>query len=157
MQRYSSANTSINSSKLPKIYGIIADKIKGKSAIDYGCGKYFDNYGLENVVGYDPYNRPDTSALESNYDVAICSNVLNVIAEREERIAVLNQLKRLAPVSYITVYEGNRSGVGQPTKADCFQLNWSRGNYLPELVEVFGEGNVKFSKGAFICTRKEAA
>lgn len=157
MQKYSSANTSINSAKLPKIYGIIADQIKGKSAIDFGCGKFFDNYHLDNVVGYDPYNRPDESVLGRNYDVAICSNVLNIIAEREERISVLNQLKRLAPITYITVYEGNKSGVGQPTKEDCYQLNWSRGNYIPELVEVFGEGNVKFRKGAFICTRKEAA
>ena len=42
-QIYTSANTSVNSSRLPKIYNLAKEKIEGKSVLDYGCGKYFDN------------------------------------------------------------------------------------------------------------------
>lgn len=155
-QKYTSANTSINSTKLPKIYSLATDVIKGKSVIDYGCGKYFDNYIGKvdaDLHGYDPYNRNDESVLRREYDVALCSNVLNVIDSAEARIAVLRTLKSLAPVVLITVYEGNRSGKGKVTKEDCFQLNRSRGTYIPELVAVFGKGNVTFKHGYFECRR----
>lgn len=150
-QKYSSANTSVNSTKLPKIYSLV--KVSpGATVIDYGCGKYFDGYNLgDNFYGYDPYNRNDPEVLNRSYDVAFCSNVLNVIAERSVRLDVLRQLKKLAKTSYITVYEGDRSGNSRPTKADCYQMNWSRGNYIPELVEVFGYGNVHYHNGYFEC------
>lgn len=154
-QKYTSANTSINSSKLPRIYGLVMDKIgTDESVIDYGCGKYFDNYNLGvNYHGYDPYNRPDEEVLNHKYDVALCSNVLNVIAERENRLGVLEALRNLATKVFITVYEGDRSGVSRETKADCFQLNKKLCDYIPEIVEVFGKGNVKYNrKGYFECT-----
>ena len=152
-QMYTSKNTSINSKKMPKIYGLIADLIGDKTVIDYGCGKYFDNYGLpENYYGYDPYNRPDEDALTKQYDVALCSNVLNVIMEPEVREQVMNKLKELAKTIYITVYEGNKSGVGKMSKDDCYQLNRKIGDYIPELVSVFGAGNVTYNrKGYFEC------
>ena len=153
-QKYTSANTSINSTKLPAIYKMIADRIsESDQVIDYGCGKYFDNYDLpENFHGYDPYNRPDTEALDRDYNVALCSNVLNVIMEREQRIDLLKKLKELANKVFITVYEGNGSGVGKVSKNDCYQLNKKRGDYIPELVEVFGKGNVRYvRKGYFEC------
>lgn len=156
MQKYSSANTSVNANKLPKIYTLAADKIKGKKVIDYGCGKYFDNYLSKvdaELYGYDKYNRDDQAVLQGSYDIAICSNVLNVIAEREVRLDVLRELARLAPLVLIKVYEGDRSGVGKVTKTDCYQLNWSRGNYIPELVAVFGAGNVTWCHGYFECRR----
>lgn len=153
-QRYTSANTSVNSSRLPKIYNLAKEKIEGKSVLDYGCGKYFDNYIDKvdaNLCGYDKYNRPDKTVLNGTYDVAICSNVLNVIAETDERLRILEEMKQLAPTVLITVYEGNRSGIGGQTKADCYQLNRSRGDYIPELVHVFGEGNVVWNNGYFEC------
>lgn len=158
MQRFTSANTSVNSGRMPKIYSLASDLIKGKSVIDYGCGKYFDNY-LGNVDcdlhGYDKYNRPDESEIEGEYDIALCSNVLNVIAERDERIKVLRELKRLAPKVLITVYEGDRSGNGRETKADCYQLNRNASEYNPEITEVFEK--VTWSKKRFwICERKTA-
>lgn len=151
LQKYTSANTSINSTKLPRIYSLVHVN-ENETVIDYGCGKYFDSYNLgDNFFGYDPFNRDDKEVLNRKYDIAFCSNVLNVIAERDVRLEVLRTLKNLAKRIYITVYEGNRSGVSKVTKKDCFQLNWSRGNYIPELVEIFGKGNVKYANGRFEC------
>lgn len=153
-QKYTSANTSINSKKMPAIYKMVADRISpDMTVIDYGCGKYFDSYGLgENFAGYDPYNRPDEEVLENTYDIALCSNVLNVIMEYENRILLLQKLKEIARKIYITVYEGNGSGEGKVSKNDCYQLNRKSGDYGPELVNVFGPGNVKWNrKGYFEC------
>ncbi len=67
------------------------------------------------------------------------------------RIAILKKLKGLAKKIYITVYEGNKTGISKETKKDCFQLNWKHDNYIPEFMEVFGDGNVKYSNGCFEC------
>ena len=152
-QKYTSANTSVNKGKLPRIYSLV-EITPDISVIDYGCGKYFDSYNLgDNIVGYDPYNRNDDSLLLNKYDVALCSNVLNVIAEREERIKLLRTLKELAKTIFITVYEGDKSRNSRMTKRDCYQLNWQRSDYIPELVEVFGFGNVRWNKrGYFDCS-----
>ena len=151
-QTYTSANTSVNKGKLPRIYGLVYLDPE-QSVIDYGCGKYFDSYQLgDNIVGYDPYNRNNPELLNRNYDIALCSNVLNVIMEREERIKILETLRDLANTTFITVYEGDKSRHGRVTKKDCYQLNWLRSDYIPELVEVFGFGNVKYNrKGYFEC------
>lgn len=150
-QQYSSANTSINSKRLPKIYSLI-NIGKNTTVLDYGCGKFFDSYNLgDNFYGYDPYNRNNPDVLNRTYDIALCSNVLNVIKEREVRLDVLRRLKGLARKVYITVYEGDRSGKSRVSKEDCYQLNWSRGNYIPELVAVFGAGNVSLKNGMFEC------
>lgn len=153
-QKYTSADTSINSKKKPAIYRMIKNRVdENTQVLDYGCGKYFDNYELsDNYSGYDPYNRDDKSVLDKKYDVVLCSNVLNVIMELEQRIDLLNTLKGLADKVFITVYEGNGSGKGKVTKKDCYQLNRKRGDYIPELVSVFGKGNVVYNrKGYFEC------
>lgn len=155
MQQYTSRNTSINSKKMPKIYTLVSGLINGNaSVIDYGCGKYFDSYNPSFAcVGYDPYNRPNKELLNNKYDYALCSNVLNVIKEPTERRKVLETLKKIANTTYITVYEGNGTGKGGVTKTDCYQLNRKRCDYIPELVEVFGKGNVRFIKGMFECKK----
>lgn len=150
-QEFTSAATSVNSKKLPAIYGNV--KIgENETVLDYGCGKFFDNYGLpQNVKGYDPFNRNDPSVLSMTYDKVLCSNVLNVIKEYEVRRELLETLKSLGRTIYITVYEGNGTGKGKVTKKNCYQLNKKRGDYIPELVSVFGAGNVTFKKGCFEC------
>lgn len=152
-QKYTSADTSINSKKIPAIYNLVSSKIKPTDqVIDYGCGKYFDNYNLpENFVGYDPYNRDIKEVLNRKYDVALCSNVLNVIMEDEIRSDLLRTLKAIATKVFITIYEGDGDGIGKPTKEDCFQLNRKKRSYLPELISMFGDGNVKYTKGYFEC------
>lgn len=154
-QKYTSANTSVNKN-LPAIYRLVAGKIKdGDCVIDYGCGKFFDDYNLpDNFYGYDPYNRPDETVLNRKFDIALCSNVLNVIMEKEIRIELLEILKELAPVVYITVYEKNGDGIGKVSKDDCFQLNRKWRDYLPEIISVFGEGNVKYKNGCFECLER---
>ncbi len=151
-QKYSSASTSINSKKLPAIYRIVSKRIKETDkVIDYGCGKFFDNYNLpSNYVGYDPFNRNNDEILNEKYDVALCSNVLNVIMEHEVRMDVLRKLKELANTVFITIYEGDKTGVGKETKNDCYQLNMAREDYFPELMEVFS--NVKLYNGCFECS-----
>jgi len=150
-QEYTSADTSINSSKMPRIYSLV-DVSKTGSTIDFGCGRYFDLYDLpENVVGHDPYNLPRPWLLLNHYDTALCSNVLNVIAEEEARHDVLETLASLADTVYITVYDGDGSADGRQTKKDCYQLNRKVRQYLPELQQVFSE--VTLRNGLFTCRR----
>lgn len=156
MQRYTSANTSINSTKLPRIYSMVADDIEGKAVLDYGCGKYFDGYVAKvnaDLSGYDKYNRPDETVLQKHFDFALCSNVLNVITEEEERASVLTTLSEIADTSFITVYEGDGSGVGRETKPDCYQLNRKTADYRSEISSVFDEAELKGK--LWICRGKE--
>ena len=151
-QKYTSKNTSINSKKLPRIYGLVHVD-SNETVIDYGCGKFFDSYNLgPNFSGYDPFNRNHPELLTKKYDKAFCSNVLNVVAEREVRHEILKNLSQLAGKVYITIYEGNRTNIESPTMKDCFQLNWTRDKYIPELIDIFGSSHVKWDKkGYFEC------
>lgn len=159
-QQYSSADTSINSSRLPAIYGKLPWLKEGNlsdlgNVLDYGCGRFIENYNLpSNVRGYDPfnYNRPEN--LTGNYDKVLSSNVLNVICEREVRVDVLRRMKeQLRPggVCLVTVYTGNGSSVGKTTKKDCWQENRKLRSYADEANEVFGADNVSFAHAMMIC------
>lgn len=150
-QKYTSANTSINSSKLPAIFKLV--KFEPNTInLDYGGGK-FDNatewlkeQNVTNLI-YDPYNRSsehnkqviDKIKENGGADSVTCSNVLNVIAEPEARQTVLNNIHNLvksgAPV-YITIYEGNKSGTGGATKSG-YQLNKNTNDYLEEIKSIF--------------------
>ena len=151
-QQYTSADTSINK-KLPAIYSLVKDEInKTDQVIDYGCGRYFDHYNLpKNFFGYDPYNRPDEKILDHHFDIALCSNVMNVIMEKEVRIELLQILKELAPVVFITVYEKDGDGIGKVSKPNCYQLNRKKRDYFDEISEVFGNENVEYKHGYFKC------
>lgn len=163
-QKYPSAATSINSSKLPALFNMVDFK-EGSINLDYGGGR-FDNvaeylekeYGATNLV-YDKYNRSaehNRSVLEQvrkhgGADTVTLSNVLNVIAEESERLAVLRNCKRYLKASgtcYITVYEGNGSGEGKETKAG-YQLNRKTKDYEGEIKKVFS--NVTRRGKLFIC------
>ena len=153
-QRYSSKYTSINKRR-PRIYSIIPEAvISSGTVIDYGCGRYFDLYELpETVTGYDKYWRDDPQVLDRSYDVAICSNVLNVIEEDTIRAFIISELRRLAPVAYITVYDGSRTGTGAASGEDSFQLNRKLSGYVSEIENIYGAGHVRISKGMIIATR----
>lgn len=121
-QEYDSANTSINSTKLPAIYKSI-QFTPGEVILDYGGGKFDNavNYLADmdvTLLVYDPYNRSkehnkmvlDDIRHNSKVDATICSNVLNVIKEPEVRLSVLRNIKKLTRPGgevYITVYEGS--------------------------------------------------
>ena len=149
-QTYTSASTSINSTKLPAVYR--KAKISAPVVMDYGCGKYTDHikdflrhkYGAV-LLPFDPFNQPrDVNATTRRYihncidyklpvDV-ICSNVLNVIdsdvSVKTVAWNIENIVSKTGGTAYITVYEGNRSSVGRRTGSDQYQRNEPLRNYL---------------------------
>lgn len=155
IQTITSANTSINSSKLPAIYNKIdwfrfkmemkRNGVEVPTILDFGCGKYTAHirdtvfsYGC-NWAGYDPYNGfkwVDNywDLLNEPIDLIICSNVFNVIKEREVIAGIhafFRKKRELYNTSYlIKVYEGDGSCVGRETKKDCWQRNEPTGNYM---------------------------
>lgn len=166
-QEYDSANTSINSTKLPAIYNMV-NFPKGAVVLDYGGGKfdnavaYLESIGCKGYV-YDPYNRSaehnreviKTIRANGGADITLCSNVLNVIKEPEARQNVLENIKKLTKPSgkvYITVYEGKGDGAEGPTKSG-YQLNRKTAGYVDEVKEVFPEAS---RKGKLICASYQA-
>ncbi len=168
-QEYTSANTSINSTKLPAIFSMVSFKPETIN-LDYGGGK-FDNAtnelsskGVTNLI-YDPYNRSaghnknviDTIRKNGGADTATCSNVLNVIKEPEARRAVIKNIYSLLKAdgtAYFTVYEGTGKGNEGPTKSG-YQLNKKTADYVDEISSIFPSVNrrgklIVASKGASV-------
>ena len=148
MQTYTSAGTSINSARLPAVFGKIRPR-SGEIVLDYGCGKYTEHIrsAIPEAVymPYDPYNQPDSVNMDSLQTVAdairsgcpvtvVCSNVLNVIDSDEEVMNIAGWIlyitKHTGGTAYITVYEGNRSGSGRQTGPDQYQRNQPLREYL---------------------------
>ena len=144
IQKYTSANTSINNVKLPTAF----TKIRPFGHVcDYGCGKYIDHIreycrdaGALSYCPIDPYNQSaDTNQSTitmgrcHGYDTIYCCNVLNVIDD----ISTIEFIVDLM-CSWLTdrgriiiqIYEGNKSGVGRCTKKDCYQRNEKRDEYM---------------------------
>ena len=151
-QEFTSKETSINSGKLPAIYKLV-NFPKGSLVIDYGGGKfdngveYLDSIGVTGLV-YDPYNRTtehNRSVIKQirengGADIALCSNVLNVIKEEEARLNVLKNIRKLLKSSgtaYITVYEGKGTGEAKQSQDDAYQLHRKTADYLDEIHKVF--------------------
>lgn len=140
-----------------------ADKL-----LDYGCGRYVNhliNYTTEHSnsaedevsrycawYGYDKFNRSEadnSEALEGFVEseksfmkrMVFSSNVLNVIDSEDVIKGIAGFLTSCAisgAAVMVTVYEGDKSGVGRVTKADCYQRNEKIGEYL----KYFGENFV---------------
>lgn len=164
-QEYTSANTSINSSKLPAIFKLI-NLSPNTINLDFGGGR-FDNASeylatkdVTNLI-YDPYNRSsehnknvlDTIRKNNGADTATCSNVLNVIKEENARHTVIQNIYNLLKsngVAYFTVYEGTGKGNEGATKSG-YQLNRKTVDYIDEIKEVFS--NVS-RKGKLIIANK---
>lgn len=166
-QEFSSAATSINSTKLPAIYNMVNFN-PGDVVVDFGGGKFDNavNYLKDKDVTllvYDPYNRSAEHNKEvlkvlkehGGADAAVNSNVLNVIKEPRAREAVLRNIKKItkrgAPI-YITVYEGKGDGAEGPTKSG-YQLNRKTADYMDEITQIFN--NVK-RKGKLITAINES-
>jgi hypothetical protein len=119
--------------------------------IDIGCGQkatqemikhHLLHYGLFRYYPYDPNHETIVSShVVEHYltdskqqKIIVCSNVLNVI---DDDIALVELIKKLCDAivvqlndgtyrmntCFITVYEGNKSGIGRETKKDCWQRN----------------------------------
>ena len=137
--------------------------------LDFGCGRYTDH--IEHFLatkgfiykGYDPFwksYKENYDALSSEAYIVICSNVLNVILDEE----TFNNIQRyirdfsfLAPLGktwvkepsfyFITVYEGDKSGIGYITKPDCFQRNETLDNYIFRYEDVIYKNTITTENG----------
>jgi hypothetical protein len=147
-QTYTSAGTSINSVKLPAIYS----KVKfteGTKVLDYGCGRYTDHLKAHvegfnaEWFGYDPFNYP-TDINGMTFDTVLCSNVMNVIDSEDVLYSIGKTLaEHTEKVCYITIYEGDKSGIGRATKSDCYQRNERTNEYAKYLEKCFSSVTVK--------------
>lgn len=149
MQVYSSAITSINKNKVPRVFKVVKWQ-PGTINLDYGGGRfdtateYLRTQGVQNYI-YDKYNRTASeNALalsHAPYSSVVLSNVLNVVHEPEERAAILKHIKSLLTPDgtlYISVYEGDKSGVEKINqKRNSCQLNRVTKSYVAEIADVF--------------------
>lgn len=165
-QQFTSADTSINSSKVPAVFNKVNWK-SGTVNVDIGGGRFdtaqefLKPKGVENLV-YDPYNRSKehnkriSDRLDKKKaDTATISNVLNVIQEKSARFEVLNNARENVKPGgevYITVYEGNGSGIGAETSKG-YQLNMKLKDYLSEVQEVFPNAYIR--KGMIVAPNPE--
>ena len=151
-QKCTSKNTSINRSKLPAIYNHINydlliftryisaqkdyDILRRPVILDYGAGKHTNHirkFLLKKYIdylAYDPYNGSDEDWDKVKPDLIICSNVLNVIDDDEAMKAVHDYVASQNCPYLITVYEGNKSGIGAISKKDCYQRNSKTKDYI---------------------------
>lgn len=150
-----SKNTSVNSTKVPALFSKI-HWYNGTRNVDIGGGKYktatdfLAEKGVKNVI-FDPYNRTEEENLRAVAEVSIhppisatVSNVLNVIKSKHRRLNVLKKANNWAKVTFISVYEGDGSGIGKETKDDCWQENRKLAEYIPEIEEVFQNVLIKY-------------
>jgi hypothetical protein len=161
-QSITSAETSLN--QIPAAFKLINAAARMPEAfwarthdvLDYGGGKYdtFTDFlarmHIRNWV-YDPFNRSEEhNALVRKLltarpaDVAICSNVLNVVKEPAVRRAILEDIRDLVESAgsvFIVVYEGDRSSRGRKTSKG-WQANRPTRNYLREVRKVFPGAHV---------------
>ena len=150
-QQYSGANTSVNTKRIPRLFTTVTTKLDGWEPhtinMDLGCGKdptnvneYLHALGVYNAP-WDPYwNISQDCRLLNTFgaNTATISNVLNVIKEKEARLDILRKAVHYASgVTYIAVYEGDKSGKGKKTKEDCWQENRRTVDYVKEVEEVF--------------------
>ena len=151
MQTFTSSATSINRTKLPAVYRKAELSHTTPFLVDWGCGKYVDHIRdalhEQNKIlyPYDPFNQPSdvnrytmdfiywAESAHIEIDI-VCSNVLNVIDSDGEVSRICYQLEKITEATggtaYITVYEGDRSGVGRQTGRDQYQRNESLREYL---------------------------
>ena len=132
---------------------------------DVGGGKWpdgtdylRDEHKVKNLV-YDPFCRPETykkvgSLLAAEpADTGTLANVLNVIEDKANRLAVLRDLARFVKPGgkvYIGIYEASGTGIGANTKTGSWQNNAKSAFYLDEVRSVFP--GAKLSSKMFTCT-----
>lgn len=148
MQTYTSKDTSINCEKLPAVFRKAS--FGSRIIFDYGCGKYTDHIrkylmGRYVYLPFDPYNQSEDCNKASRFVLTlasangdpvdvVCSNVLNVIDDLDTIQSIADDIQSITAATggtaFITVYEGNRSGIGKQTGKDQYQRNEPLRNYL---------------------------
>ena len=160
-QRFTSKQTSINSTKAPAVYSMkrAVDVMTGKIVVDIGGGRFDTAAEAARVYGaavsiYDPFNRtPEHNAavLAGSYDVAVISNVIDSEAARGD---VVRLAATKAAALLITVYEGDGSGTGRQTAADSWQENRRTADYMDEIAAALPGWNVARFGRLIQATRK---
>ena len=160
VQAISSADTSINSAKLPAAFTQLNKEgvfKKGSVNIDIGGGRFnnadelLQKSDATNLV-YDPFNRTKAhnanvvdAVSGGNADTATINNVLNVIEDEANQLKVLNQAKDAVKKDgevFISVYQGKGDGVGKATSKG-FQQNKKATEYLDLVKQVFPNATIK--------------
>lgn len=157
-QKISSADTSLN--QIPALFKKFGAQL-GPRNIDIGGGKYNKGtnflkkeFGIFSRV-HDKYNRSEkfneetVKQLFGSADTATIANVLNVIEEkpaREELLQFIQKSIKPGGSAYFGIYEGNKSGVGAPTKKG-YQRNLPTDAYLEEISKYF---NIKKKTGNYV-------
>ena len=168
-QAITSADTSINSSKLPAAFTQLNKEgafKKGSVNIDIGGGRFnnadelLQKSDATNLV-YDPFNRTKAhnanvvdAVSGGNADTATINNVLNVIDGEANQLKVLNQAKDAVKKDgevFISVYQGKGDGIGKTTSKG-FQQNKKAADYLDLVKKVFP--NAKLKNGVIRATNK---
>lgn len=137
----------------------------GSLNLDYGGGKcdlatdLLASQGSLNLV-YDPFNRGEAHNLKSRLAVsraggaatATVNNVLNVVAEHEALLEVVQQAANgLRPdgEALFLIHEGDRSGLGRATSKG-WQRNQKTADYVEAVRSAFGwverKGNMLHAK-----------
>lgn len=148
-QKYSSAGTSINKYKVPALFKKV--DFKGINT-NYDCGggkydtatEYLKTIGVINHI-VDKYNRSNEWNKKHDIicDSATCSNVLNVVAEREIRKQIITDCFNHCKIfTAFYIYEGNKTNIGRKTKNDCWQNNFTTDKYISEISEIFGNATI---------------
>lgn len=166
MQKRTSAGTSINAAKMPRLYSLIAGRMDGATFVDYGCGRYTDHLAAfatahgGRALFYDPYNQPreiNAATVEASWraSFSICSNVLNVIDDDMTVSAVIVDAVRLGNgLAFFTVYEGDGSGEARETMRG---ESWQRNAKLADYARFVPAGyRVEIKRGYMTVTAPEA-
>ena len=159
-QPITSADTSINSSKLPAAFTQLNKEgafKKGSVNIDIGGGRFnnadelLQKSDATNLV-YDPFNRTKAhnanvvdAVSGGNANTATINNVLNVIDGEANQLKVLKQAKDAVKKDgevFISVYQGKGDGVGKATSKG-FQQNKKTKDYLELVKKVFPDAKIE--------------
>jgi len=146
-------------SKVKKLYGWKY----GTYNLDIGGGPFniftekLASHGVKNLV-YDPHNRDKKhnartiKLVEKNgADTVTISHVLNVVPFKKDRIDILCLAKKYIKKNgriYITVYEGDKSGI-RKINNDSFQQNAKLRWYLGTVKKIFK--NIIVKNSMIIC------
>jgi len=141
------------------------------NVLDYGAGLSHEKArecilknGANAYNWYDPYWNSTGgnvyALMNAPFDVILCSNVLNVIDDNEALFnAVYHMLSLIKHgadgngVILLTVYEGDRSGVGCATR-DGYQRNLKTSAYVEMIQEKFSADYPEYVIIPFIVYRK---
>lgn len=163
-QRYTSADTSVNTVKVPALFtnkrflsacDLVVDTLGLLSILDFGCGRgsasdpqrttaelslkaiYGDSVSYD---GYDLTWKPDRSVFYRKHTFATCSNVLNVIAEQSVREDIYRILSLNASMTFYYIYNSHKQGESKP---GCYQMGKPASFYADEMSRYYQSVVVK--------------